>query len=1187
MRRARSLSRSLTAVIALLLIGAGCDDPPPPAPPPTSTDSGFVDVGFVGSDRGLLDVDAGVDGPGDADATTDGDVGPSSGDAGDGAVDTGEAGAVGADTGDGGGNAGDDGGGDDGGPNTGDDGGGNTGDSTTGGGDLGLMDMGDPTDSGPVDIGDVGRMTDSDNDTISDFDEGNGLVDTDADRTPDNDDLDSDGDGIPDSVEAGDADLATPPVDSDNDTMPDFRDTDSDGDGVPDGLEGVGDPDMDMIPNYLDDDSDGDGIPDQIEGTVDPDNDMVPAFLDDDSDGDGIGDAIEGATDADRDGRPNFLDTDSDNDGLEDGVEGQGDPDMDMVPNFLDDDSDGDIIADAHEGLVDPDMDMVPAYLDDDSDGDTIPDADEVFDVNTLTPPDDNDLDMTPDFLDLDSDNDTISDQHEGAGNFDGDAFIDRLDIDSDNDSLLDDAEAGDRDLATPPVNTDGTDGEDFRDRDADGDTILDITERNRDPDNDMIPAFQDTDSDGDTWLDIVEAGDTSTATPPVDTDMDFTADYLDLDSDSDTLPDEIEPGCPAGPDRLLPDSDGDGFIDAAEVALGTDPCVTTPFIEDFYFILPPGGPGDDAPLDFTNTGIDTADIAVNMDSTSSMLGELNDLRASLNNEIIPGMTAVIPDVAYSFSVFEDYPVTPFGGWNDRPFRLQQRMTTDTNAVLTALNLLTLGRGDDLPESGLESLYQVTSGAGTSWTGGMLGGFDPAADRVPGVADGTIGGVGFRGGALPVVVHITDAQSHWVDEYVDWDPNITSATSQQVLASSAGIGARVVTIASSNIPRPLDAAVFTDLCDQSSSRVFGSIARPTASDRDWFRLDGVTTGDTVRVEVTAERLGSTLDSSIEVFDDQIQLFANDDGAGQTSNDSIVEGQVFGPGPFYLMVRSPVRNNGTGTENTGWYFLDVTVDGASMVRNPSTCVADGNDRASATPLVSIAAAAVPADIASCAATCEAELLGITDPLTMPYAISEQTRAVVPPCAWDVFGAGRPANCGAGQCCTEIDGAGEAPNAAGMCPLAFRIEEDGTGLGATMVTGVEALVKAGAFTITTAVRRDPAELASSGVDTSCFITSVVPVSATQANMCVAQPRAVDLSPPSPELDAFEDVSPGANLQFQVNAINLDSASMQPCAEANPLPTIYRAFIDVIADGVTVVDTRDVIILVPGTGPGGGSN
>src|SRR5690606_20095960 len=50
-------------------------------------------------------------------------------------------------------------------------------------------------------------------------------------------DDDSDGDGIPDAVEAGDEDLDTPPVDTDENGVPDFLDADSDGDGVDDATD--------------------------------------------------------------------------------------------------------------------------------------------------------------------------------------------------------------------------------------------------------------------------------------------------------------------------------------------------------------------------------------------------------------------------------------------------------------------------------------------------------------------------------------------------------------------------------------------------------------------------------------------------------------------------------------------------------------------------------------------------------------------------------------------------------------------------------------------------------------------------------------------------------------------------------------------------------------------------------------
>jgi hypothetical protein len=69
---------------------------------------------------------------------------------------------------------------------------------------------------------------DSDCDTICDRDELNAngsTVDTDHDGIPDQLDTDSDGDGLLDRDEAGDADPLTPPIDTDSDGVPDFRES--------------------------------------------------------------------------------------------------------------------------------------------------------------------------------------------------------------------------------------------------------------------------------------------------------------------------------------------------------------------------------------------------------------------------------------------------------------------------------------------------------------------------------------------------------------------------------------------------------------------------------------------------------------------------------------------------------------------------------------------------------------------------------------------------------------------------------------------------------------------------------------------------------------------------------------------------------------------------------------------------
>jgi hypothetical protein len=80
---------------------------------------------------------------------------------------------------------------------------------------------------------------DSDGDGLSDKAEERfgGPADYDTDGTGDYLDLDSDNDGIPDEVEAGDHEECETGVDTDYDGVADFRDEDSDGDDVPDAIE--------------------------------------------------------------------------------------------------------------------------------------------------------------------------------------------------------------------------------------------------------------------------------------------------------------------------------------------------------------------------------------------------------------------------------------------------------------------------------------------------------------------------------------------------------------------------------------------------------------------------------------------------------------------------------------------------------------------------------------------------------------------------------------------------------------------------------------------------------------------------------------------------------------------------------------------------------------------------------------
>ena len=109
---------------------------------------------------------------------------------------------------------------------------------------------------------------------------------------PDDDDTDSDEDGIPDIIEVGDDQLD--PKDTDDDGIPDYLDPDSDNDTIPDVVEVLDDPtnpvdtDNDGVPDYLDTNSDNDPLPDIDEAGPDPnnpqdtDNDGLPDYRDPD-----------------------------------------------------------------------------------------------------------------------------------------------------------------------------------------------------------------------------------------------------------------------------------------------------------------------------------------------------------------------------------------------------------------------------------------------------------------------------------------------------------------------------------------------------------------------------------------------------------------------------------------------------------------------------------------------------------------------------------------------------------------------------------------------------------------------------------------------------------------------------------------------------------------------------------------
>lgn len=210
---------------------------------------------------------------------------------------------------------------------------------------------------------------------------------------------------------------------------------------------------------------------------------------------------------------------------------------------------------------------------------------------------------------------------------------------------------------------------------------------------------------------------------------------------------------------------DGQEYIAAANLTIVW--LRTTGPSTDFFFSLPFGTSVKDQALGFGTT-IQSIDSFFAVDTTSSMVGAINNLRSSLKDGIIPGVKqAAAKDAWFGVGAIDDFPVGPNGVptgmctgdvrfLDDQPFILVNPMTSDVTVAQAATDKLlrgsgTRGCGGDIPESQLEALYQIATGEGNTVTGVS----SVPAHKTPGR-----GGVEFREGALPVITLITDAPFH-------------------------------------------------------------------------------------------------------------------------------------------------------------------------------------------------------------------------------------------------------------------------------------------------------------------------------------------------------------------------------------------------------------------------------------------
>lgn len=189
------------------------------------------------------------------------------------------------------------------------------------------------------------------------------------------------------------------------------------------------------------------------------------------------------------------------------------------------------------------------------------------------------------------------------------------------------------------------------------------------------------------------------------------------------------------------------------------------------------------------NTGAltDMVDVFLLFDDTGSFVNNSPIVRAAFP-DIIAQLQASLPGINLGFGVgrFEEYANFAFEYATGRPFVLNQPIVAANTAgymtaIQAALNRTTPGYGGDQPETDIEALYQLVTGVGfdgnnngsvldsgaagldsTQLNPGSSGDvpsfasftLDPSGSGLP--AAGSVGGGGFRAGALPIILTATD-----------------------------------------------------------------------------------------------------------------------------------------------------------------------------------------------------------------------------------------------------------------------------------------------------------------------------------------------------------------------------------------------------------------------------------------------
>jgi hypothetical protein len=280
-------------------------------------------------------------------------------------------------------------------------------------------------------------------------------------------------------------------------------------------------------------------------------------------------------------------------------------------------------------------------------------------------------------------------------------------------------------------------------------------------------------------------------------------------------------------------------------------------------------------------------DLALLLDTTGSMSGTMSALSAV---EIKGRLDIIGPDfdVTYGFATYDDYAYGGFGdsGSGDKPFELHSQVTTDITSVEDSISSAGLHYGVDFEESAMEALYQVFTGQGYDQNCDLS--YDSLEDVPPFIANpadifagtaaetynktvgtGTIGGMGFRENAVPIVALITDAPMRDPDAGYAVPPACSNpAGSSMVVDSGLEIGAHLIgiDITGSATSQMLDLATRLDSYTETISTAPGDINETIADLALFIMAQEEPSWSSVSLEVADDPYGFVQSISPSLYD---------------------------------------------------------------------------------------------------------------------------------------------------------------------------------------------------------------------------------------------------------------------------------------------------------------------------------